>query len=210
MSFSQPTFVMFDLGNVLVHIHPEAFLQSLGIDSPENRLRYQKPITEIVQTYERGEDSTERFLENLGKLFSAQPPAKPHRVFGVDELRRAMLSIIGQPIAGMDEIVRALSAKIPLGLLSNTNPLHFDACLDHLAMLRHIPSHFLSYRLKSLKPEPRIFQQAIELLQLDPADILYIDDLPANVEAGRKVGLNAQVFVGLEELSKQLTYSGLL
>lgn len=205
---------MFDLGNVLVHILPEAFLKSLGIDSPENRIYYQKPITEIVQSYERGDDSTERFLENLGTLFNTRhtviQPVEKNHAFSAGDYRRAMLSIIGQPMIGMDEIVRALGARVPIGLLSNTNPLHFDACLEHLAVLRFIPSHFLSYRLKSLKPQPEIFLQAIEFLQLDPGDILYIDDLPDNVEAGRKVGLNGQLFVGQEELRKQLISSGLL
>jgi putative hydrolase of the HAD superfamily len=213
MSFSQPSYVMFDLGNVLVQIHPEAFLRTLGIDSPENRTHYQRPVTEIVQSYERGDDSTERFLQNLAELFNAPgaaiSPAKKDHEFSAGDFRRAMLSIIGQPIAGMDEIVKALGARVPIGLLSNTNPLHFEACLEHLAVLRFIPSHFLSYRLKSLKPHPEIFLQAIEFLQLDPGDILYVDDLPDNIEAGRKVGLNSQLFVGQEELRKQLIFSGL-
>jgi HAD superfamily hydrolase (TIGR01509 family) len=210
MASSRPAFVIFDLGNVLVHIHPEAFLRTLGIDTPENRRYYQKSVIDIVKAYERGDDSTEQFLDRLGVLFNAHDAAQQHirrhrRVFSRDDFCRAMLSIIGRPMVGMEELVRGLEATVPLGLLSNTNPMHFDACMDDLAVLQVIPSHFLSYRLKSLKPEPGIFENAIELLQLDPGDVLYIDDLHENVEAARRVGLNGYLFVGEQELKRRLS-----
>ena len=212
MSMSQPAFVIFDLGNVLVYIHPEAFLQTLGIDSPENRRIYQKRVIDIVKAYERGADSTEKFLSNLDMLFNMHDAGKEHPgekgQFSQDDLRRAMLSIIGRPVPGMDELVCALSPKVPLGLLSNTNPLHFDACMENLKVLRFIPSHFLSYRLKSLKPEPGIFEQTIELLHLDPHDVLYIDDIPENIEAAERAGLNGHLFVGSEELLVHLSGAG--
>ena len=143
MSIVQPAYLMFDLGNVLVHIHPEAFLQTLGIDTPENRRTYQKRVVEIVHHYERGQATTQEFLENLGDLFNTSDTGKPQPdrpSYSAEDLRRAMLSIIGQPIPGMQELVRALSARVPIGLLSNTNPLHFDLCLDTLGVLQFIPS----------------------------------------------------------------------
>ena len=147
MSSSQPGFVIFDLGNVLVYIHPEAFLQTLGIDSAENRRIYQKKVIDIVRTYERGEDSTEKFLDNLNSLFNVDDARSVQRGgngrHSRDDFRRAMLSIIGRPVPGMEELVRSLSLKVPLGLLSNTNPLHFDACMESLRVLRFIPSRCL-------------------------------------------------------------------
>ncbi|MGA3243850.1 MAG: HAD family phosphatase [Bacteroidota bacterium] len=209
MSVSQPAFVIFDLGNVLVYIHPEAFLQTLGIDSPENRRIYQKRVIEIVKTYERGEDSTEKFLDNLDRLFNVRESGVVHQgghgQHSRDDFRRAMLSIIGRPVPGMEELVRSLAPKVPLGLLSNTNPLHFDACMENLRVLRFIPSHFLSYRLRSLKPGPGIFEQTIDLLQLDPHDVLYIDDIPENIEAAERAGLNGYLFVGHEKLAERLS-----
>ena len=209
MSVSQPAFVIFDLGNVLAYIHPEAFLQTLGIDSPENRRIYQKRVIEIVKTYERGEDSTEKFLDNLDRLFNVSESGAVHqsgiRRHSRDDFRRAMLSIIGRPVPGMEELVRSLAPKVPLGLLSNTNPLHFDACMENLRVLRFIPSHFLSYRLRSLKPEASIFEQTIDLLQLDPHDVLYIDDIPENIEAADRAGLRGHLFVGHEKLAARLS-----
>jgi HAD superfamily hydrolase (TIGR01509 family) len=213
MNSVQPAFVIFDLGNVLVHIHPEAFLQSLGIDTPENRRAYQPRVVDIVRRYERGEETTETFLGNLERLFNtpaaAQPRSDQPAWHTREDLRRAMLSIIGLPIPGMNDLVRNLGTKVPIGLLSNTNPLHFDACLENLVVLQYIPAHFLSYRLKSLKPDPGIFQQAIELLQRDPREVLYIDDILENVEAARTTGLNGYHFVSHDQLKAHLTVLGL-
>ncbi len=213
MSIVQPAYVMFDLGNVLVHIHPEAFLQTLGIDTPENRRAYQKKVIDIVKRYECGEETTDKFLENLDTLFNVSGAAKPrldhNSLYSREDFRRAMLSIIGQPVSEMEELVRTLSAKVPLGLLSNTNPLHFDACLEHLAALQFIPAHFLSYRLKSLKPDSAIFRQVLDLLQRDPREVLYIDDMLENVEAALQSGFNAYHFLGYDQLKNHLASYGL-
>jgi glucose-1-phosphatase len=214
MSLAQPAFVLFDLGNVLVYIHPEAFLQTLGIDSPENRRFYRKKVVDIAKAYERGVDSTEKFLQNLDRLFNAEHGGETRHgesnLYSHDDFRRAMLSIIGRPVPGMDDLVRTVAPKVPLGLLSNTNPLHFDLCLESLSGLQFIPSHFLSYRLKSLKPEPSIFEQTIDLLHLDPHDVLYIDDIPENIETAKRSGLNGHLFVGHAELAALLSETGLI
>lgn len=214
MNVCRPAVVVFDLGNVLVRIRPEAFLQTLGIDTPENRRAYQHKVIDVVKRYERGEDSTETFLQNLGTLFNVRDTlntrSEESRRYSREDFRRAMLSIVERPIPGMEELVRALGTKVPLGLLSNTNPLHFDACMENLAVLRSIPFHFLSYRLRMLKPEPAIFEKTIELLQRDPRDVLYIDDLSENVEAARRAGFHGYHFVGVDTLKECLSGQGLV
>lgn len=44
------------------------------------------------------------------------------------------------------------------------------------------------------KPDPRIFAIASERLGVPPAEIVFLDDVPANVEAARAVGLQAVLF----------------
>jgi putative hydrolase of the HAD superfamily len=195
---------------VLVHIHPGAFLESLGVSSPEDKLYYQPRIIDIARKYERGDESTEQFLTRLDALFNLRDSEPGHdqagrRVLTRADFQRAMLAVIGQPVIGMEELVRRVAATAPLGLLSNTNPIHFDFCLETLQVLQFIPSHFLSYKLRSFKPEPRIFEQVLEILQRKPDDVLYIDDLPENVEAARAIGFNGCHFDGPRQLEVQLS-----
>jgi len=208
MTARRPSIVLFDLGNVLVHIAPEAFLQRIGLDTPDNRRLYQARINKIVREYECGNEGTGIFLSRLESLLNDTQPERGQGTrrgaISHDDLRNAMLAVIGKPVAGMLELVTRLSGSVPLGLLSNTNPLHFDWCMEHLPVLQHIPSHFLSYQLQSLKPSARIFAQVVERLQIAPGDIFYIDDMPENVEAGRRAGLNSHLFFGRDGLERDL------
>ncbi len=195
------------MGNVLVHIEPAAFLRSLSIDTSDNRRYYQSNIIGIVKRYERGDDSTEDFFASLDVLFNGHDRMLPHSHGGKDyfskhDFQIAMLSIIGEPVEGMEDLVRRVGASVPLGLLSNTNPVHFEYCLHTFRVLQHIPSYFLSYQLKAFKPEPEIFARVIEQISLPPGEILYIDDLAENVEAARVAGLMGQQFIGVKNIEQ--------
>jgi HAD superfamily hydrolase (TIGR01509 family) len=207
---------LFDLGNVLVYIHPEAFLQSLGIDSPENRRYYQPLVIDIVKRYERGDDSTEEFLERMDDLFNRGLSGSkfgPHRLrsqFAREEFEHAMMTVVGNPVPGMEDLVRRVASKTSVGLLSNTNPLHYEICCTNLRALQFIPHHFLSYKLRALKPEPLIFQRVVQELSLDPAELLYIDDIEENLHAAEQIGFRCHLFQGGSVLEEELTRRGLL
>jgi FMN phosphatase YigB (HAD superfamily) len=209
MTTRRPSFVLFDLGNVLVHIAPEAFLQRLGLDTPDHRRLYGAHINEIVRQYECGNESTSVCLSRLESLLNDTQPESGsgtrRDTISHDDLRTAMRAVIGTPVAGMLELVIRLGGRVPLGLLSNTNPLHYDWCMEHLPVLQYIPSHFLSFQLQSLKPSARIFAQVVERLQIAPGDIFYIDDMLENVEAGRRAGLNSHLFLDRGKLEQDLS-----
>ena len=198
--------VLFDLGNVLVYIHPEAFLQTLGIDTPGNRQYYHPSVVEIVKRYERGDDGTEQYLDQLEVLLNGR--GAPHnpagKKFSRDELTRAMLTVIGQPVAGMEDLVRRVGQSAQVGLLSNTNPLHYEFCQSNFPVLRLIPLHLLSFQLRSLKPEPAIFERVLQRVRITAADILYIDDLEENLRAAEEAGFTSHLFRDRSQLQAVL------
>ena len=53
-----------------------------------------------------------------------------------------------------------------------------------------------------LKPDPEIYRRAIARFGVDPAATLFVDDKPANVEAARGLGLNGEVFGGVDRLRR--------
>lgn len=197
--------ILFDLGNVLVRIHPEAFLQTLGIDTAENRKLYSPKVIEIVKRYERGGDSTEQYLSRLEGLLS-------HGEFHFErnQIERAMLSVIGKPMEGMEELVQRVGAESRVGLLSNTNPIHYHHCLENLPVLRHIPVHFLSYQLLVLKPEPAIYHAVVEATGLPAKEILFIDDIEENITAARGIGMQGIRFTDPASLESELQILGVV
>ena len=78
--------IAFDLGNVLVRIHPERFLTSLGIVDRDRQLRLRDALIETVRTYERGGLATYDCLQTLGAILEYE--------FDRDAIRRAFSSIL--------------------------------------------------------------------------------------------------------------------
>lgn len=66
----------------------------------------------------------------------------------------------------------------------------------HLAKVAdiNVVSCFVGFQ----KPDPRIYQMALDLAQVKPDEVIYIDDRPNLVQAGASAGLNALHHTSLE------------
>lgn len=81
------------------------------------------------------------------------------------------------------------SRGIKLILLSNTNQLHIDHLTEtYPALFELFDGAVFSHLVGFNKPDPRIYQHAITEFGLEPADTLYIDDLPENISTGLQLG----------------------
>lgn len=188
--------IAFDLGNVLVHIHPERFLSSLGISSRERQTQLRERIIETVRAYERGRLTTYDCLERLGEVLEYE--------FEKDAIRRAFAGILGDPVGGMDRIVEKASAHYALALVSNTNPIHISLAEEHVRSLAYLPVRFLSYEIHALKPEPEYYAKVIRGLAVDPSEIVFIDDRPENVAGAEGAGMRGVLFRDAETLQQTL------
>lgn len=71
--------------------------------------------------------------------------------------------------------------------------------------------YVVSGRERLIKPDPEIFTLTVERFDLDPGRTLFIDDVAANVDAARGVGLLAHHYLGdVAELRAHLRELGLL
>jgi putative hydrolase of the HAD superfamily len=61
-----------------------------------------------------------------------------------------------------------------------------------------------SYELKSVKPEPEIYLDAIRGVGVPAAEALFVDDKIQNIEGARKVGLAAELFTTWEEFEPRM------
>lgn len=186
--------ILFDLGNVLVSIHPGAFTRHLGIDPATAYRKYQKRILSIVRKYEGGGGTTEEYLGEMSRLFDGR--------YDLDLIREAMLKVVGTPIEGMEELVSMIASRYETGLVSNTNELHFNYCRDTFSMLRHFSRFYLSYQLSSLKPAETYYNTVLADLKVLPSSVVFVDDIEENVLGARKSGMNALRFVSRRQLEQ--------
>jgi putative hydrolase of the HAD superfamily len=188
--------ILFDLGNVLVRIHPERFFPSLGITDRERQLRLRDGVVETVRSYERGSLTTYDCLQKLGEILQYE--------FERDAIRRAFAAILGDPIPGMDRIVERVSLNHAIALVSNTNPIHISLAETSVASLHFFPIRFLSYEIRALKPETEYYEKVLRGLALKPAEVVLIDDRQENTDAASALGMTAIVFRGHQLLLEEL------
>lgn len=89
-----------------------------------------------------------------------------------------------------------------------------EPCADRLEAEHDFIGWFadgvFSGRVKAIKPEREIFELAAARFGLAPAELLFFDDHPPNVEAARAAGWQAEVFTTAAVAAEQLRARGLL
>ncbi len=91
-----------------------------------------------------------------------------------------------------DPRLRAMLLNIPLrrAVLTNADIAHALRVLNHLNIQdcfeRVIDIHALSYRNK---PDPLAYRMAMEMLGVQPREVIFVEDTPANTRAARAIGI---------------------
>ena len=115
-----------------------------------------------------------------------------------------------KPDPAMDEFAAALAMHLPTALANTTDRIHHRALQEQLTCLERFKGQAVSYELGHLKPEPKFYERALELLGTPAKSTLFIDDKEENVMGALAAGMPALRFTGLEELREDLKQFGLL
>ncbi len=105
----------------------------------------------------------------------------------------------------VSEIILSQRGKWRLGLLSNTNPLHFEYVLSEFPVVHVFDRWILSHEVGFKKPAVEIFQKAIEWAGVDPGKILFVDDLKKHVDVAISSGMQGIHFISAQQLRKELS-----
>ena len=90
-------------------------------------------------------------------------------------------------------------AGLRTGILSNLPRTLGQKLRADAGFLNHFDQVTFSYELGVIKPEPEIYRHAIHGLGVEPAEALFLDDRPDNVEGARAAGIYAEIFTSWEE-----------
>jgi len=126
-----------------------------------------------------------------------------------DRLDAMMWAIMGDTvIAEMVNLVTEIkTAGLRTGLLSNIFAER-DAWLRSLFAPGVIDVNCSSYVVGLRKPEPAIYRKLVELLGVEPAEIVVVDDFPENVEAAEAEELRGLLFTSEPQCRRQLKALG--
>jgi len=195
--------LLFDLGNVIAHIDFNAFWRSVGFVTPQEIAPFKEGYSLWTLQYETGNLPTSEYLDGLSKVFG--------HGFTNEQLEQAVASIIEQPVEGMVELIMRISKTQQTALVSNTNEIHYNLSLKRFAALQIVQKHYLSYKLRVMKPASGFYQTIIKDLGIPPSEMLFIDDLLEYVEGAQTAGMQAIKFENPAQLEEALkTFHGLL
>lgn len=116
----------------------------------------------------------------------------PPREDELAQLLQADVDLWTQPNQPMIDWAMALQrVGISTGILSNMGDAMESGIIERFSWLAGFPHHTFSHRLRIAKPDERIYHHAINGVGQPAEATLFVDDRIENIEAARKVGLNA-------------------
>ncbi|HEU5150974.1 MAG TPA: HAD-IA family hydrolase [Iamia sp.] len=184
------TAALFDFGGVILSSPFEAFARyeaERGLPAGFlRRVNATNPDTNAWAQLERNHVS----LEEFSALFEAEARALGGEVDGMEVLG----CLRGDLRPEMVEAVRRCGERLKTGLLTNNvismRAEEMSGSSDpHVAVLGLFDVIVESSRVGTRKPDPAFYEHACELLDIEPAEAVFLDDLGVNLKPARAMGM---------------------
>ncbi len=110
-----------------------------------------------------------------------------------------------EPVPAMRDFFNEVSGRYRVGILSDTDPLHWAKIRAMAPWLDEVKNPTLSHNVGYLKPHQKMFAEAAANCGSAKEDCLFIDDRIENVDGARYCGMPALQFASLEKLRRDMT-----
>ncbi len=196
--------LVFDIGQVIVRLNVNRALATLGASANLSA----EQVLSVIRSHPRMRDFQE------GRL----TPRQWHEALvgrlalrlSFEQFCEAWNSALEPETILDDDLFAHLATRYRLLLLSNTDPIHVAHLESNFSFPHQFSARVYSCTAGASKPNAAIYRRAIQEADDTPERILYIDDNPDFVEAGRRAGMQALVFEGAEQLREVFHRRGIL
>ena len=103
----------------------------------------------------------------------------------------------------------AASQEMDLGMLNNEARELNDYRIEEFGFRGYFDFFFSSCYVGLRKPSSQIYKLALDVLQCEPSEVVFIDDRAGNVEVAAGLGIHAIRYEGSEKLAKALEQLGI-
>ena len=200
--------IVFDFAGVLFRWRPQRLLQRVLPQQTPDAAAARRLVEAIFQGYGGDWADFDRGLvepEALASRIARRTGLTREQVRAVIDAVPAEL----QPMPDTVALLRRMHAQgRRLHYLSNMPAPYADHLEREHAFLRCFESGVISARVRQIKPEPAIFDTAALRFGAAPAELLFFDDVPANVQAARAAGWQALQFVDAADCELRLRAAG--
>lgn len=198
--------VVFDFGGVLFQWAPRRLLREVWPQRVTDDAAAEHWFAQVFQGFAPHGDWAELDRGRLDHNTLATRMAARIDVTAAEVL--ALFDAVGphlQPQPDSVALLRRLhEGGVPLFYLSNMPAALADDLEQRHDWMRCFSSGVFSARVHEIKPEPRIFELAQQRFGVEPQQLVFIDDHPANVEAARRAGWRALQFTSAAQCEAAL------
>jgi putative hydrolase of the HAD superfamily len=195
--------ILFDLGNVILPFNHFQIAEKLSPFVQRRELQDPQRIFSslfdnekgLINNFDVGKVSPQEFFQSVKESLDLS--------ISFDEFTPIWNDIFLED-QEVSKIILSLKERVRLGLLSNTDPLHFHYILSKFPIMMAFDKWILSYEVGFKKPAIEIFQKAMEWASVEPQKILFIDDMKKHVDVAVSLGMQGIHFISAEQLKEEL------
>ena len=126
-----------------------------------------------------------------------------------DSFRSVMKDAIGVNPKMYALVDQLKEQQIPVALLSNIDD-RLSKLIRDFGLYEPFEPCLLSCEIGVGKPDLKAYELLLKTLNLPAKDVVFIDDRPENIEAAKKIGLDAILFESEQQLRNELSTRGAL
>ena len=183
--------ILFDLGGVILDINIQATLKRFyELGFPAELMQYPESMnTDVFFKYQTGKLDTVQFRNAIRKSTGVE---MSDQVF--DEAWNAMLVRIPKE---RTELLKRLSERYALFLLSNTSALHVEVFEPMYQEASGVSMHdvftklYYSHEIGWHKPDHEAWEHVIKDAGIKAEETLFLDDSIQNIKASQELGFQA-------------------
>ena len=195
--------IFFDLGNVILPFNHYQIAEKLSrltqrkeFQDPQKIFSYLFDFQEgIINDFDVGKVTPPIFFQSIKKHLDLS--------ISFEEFTPIWNDIFAED-REVSRIIFSLKGSVQLGLLSNTDPLHFHYILSKFPVVSAFDKWILSYEVGFKKPAIEIFQKAIAWASVKPSKILFIDDMKTHVDVAISLGMQGIHFISADQFKDTL------
>lgn len=176
--------IVLDIGNVLAQFRWREYLEDCGYtEELKERIAKATVLSGYWDEWDRGlrdeeeliaesikrDPEIEREILNFFNSFTEVVKEYEHSAEFVDSLKKNGYKVY---------------------LLSNYSKKNFEMGKPYFKFVNYVDGGVISYQVKSIKPEPKIYQSLIDKYQINPEEAVFLDDLMANLEGAKPFGFH--------------------
>ena len=196
---------IFDLGNTLIKLAYERVLANICRNASVQR-------DELVEILEDagGYRDMERGAVTFWDFYEFITDRAGYRG-SIREFHTLWGDFFDGPMPGAEDLLERVRKQYRVAFLSNSNEVHAEVIPKQFSMLFRKEDRFIfSHRFKVAKPDPEMFNRALEVLGALPQHTIFVDDLVENVITARGVGMRAYQYRDTLTLIRELEADGVI